>query len=104
MAQHTRTPLLQVVVPQVETLIAIRGQVTPTEATAGAAATAAGATVPGAAVGVVLKGLTFAHTTSTFMDTYEVPSGGDWWVFDMAFALQLLIIVCANHESCSWPL
>lgn len=29
-------------------------------------------------VGVELLGLTFAHTRATFMERYEVPSGGDW--------------------------
>ena len=29
-------------------------------------------------VGVSLLGLTFSHTGSTFMEAYEVTSGGDW--------------------------
>lgn len=29
-------------------------------------------------VGVSLLGLTFSHTGSTFMEEYEVTSGGDW--------------------------
>lgn len=27
---------------------------------------------------VVFRGLTFTHTATTFMESYEVPSGGDW--------------------------
>ena len=30
--------------------------------------------------GVNITGLTFKHTTSTFLEKYEVPSGGDWTV------------------------
>lgn len=30
------------------------------------------------AVGIILRGLTFTHTATTFMDPYEVPSPGDW--------------------------
>jgi hypothetical protein len=29
-------------------------------------------------VGVTLQGLTFSHTATTFLEGYEVTSGGDW--------------------------
>jgi hypothetical protein len=32
------------------------------------------------ATGVRLSGLVFAHTRTTFLESYEVPSGGDWSV------------------------
>lgn len=49
-----------VVVPVLETLVALRGsQDAPV-------------------VNVTLSGLTFAHSTTTFMKGFTVPSGGDW--------------------------
>jgi hypothetical protein len=58
-ANDTTTPK-NVVVPILESLIEIRGDMsTPI-------------------TNITISGLTFKHSTSTFLSTYEVPSGGDW--------------------------
>jgi len=38
--------------------------------------------------GLILRGITFAHTSSTFMRSMEVPSGGDWTIIRRA-AIQM---------------
>ena len=58
------TPLPpSVVVPVMETVIAVQGS---------------GPEHP--AVNITISGITIAHSASTFLEAYEVPSGGDWCV------------------------
>ena len=61
LANGTSAPT-EVVVPQIEALISVAG------------------TQDAPVKDVLISGLTLKHSTSTFLEAYEVPSGGDWSV------------------------
>ncbi len=58
-------------------------------------------------VGVTLEGLTFSHTATTFLEGYEVTSGGDWSIHRDAgerrgcllLLLLLLLQALAAHST-----
>jgi len=49
--------------------------------------------------GITIKGLTFSHTTTTFMEPYEVPSPGDWSIH-RAGAVVLENVVDTTIQDC----
>ena len=51
--------------------------------------------------GVTLQGLTFSHTSSTFMSPMEVPSGGDWSITRIG-AVRMEYVRNATVLECVW--
>ena len=66
----TGAPPSTVVVPRLKTLIEINGGAPSADSTPRAASAIV--------AGVKLQGFTLTHSLTTYLDEYEVPSGGDW--------------------------